>query len=108
MDKFNWGPSFININLDLLEAYSACQNSLEVVAIQEAHIAKCEAEQAAKASQNPNERYNLPPSDDEEEESEEEDEEDEDNSFFKKKNSSRPPRRYGLPPSDSEEDVEEE
>lgn len=48
MDKFNWGPSFIAINLDLLDAYAACTDSASVVAAQNAHIERCEAEQAAR------------------------------------------------------------
>lgn len=81
MSKFGWGPSFISINLDLLEAYSRCADSNEIVAIQNAHIAMCEAEQAEreakKGSQdlmtaNPNRQgrnLDLPPtwSDEEEE-----------------------------------------
>lgn len=50
LDKFGWGPAFIQINLDLLEAYSQCANSAEIVEVQNTHIAKCEAEQAAKAA----------------------------------------------------------
>jgi pre-rRNA-processing protein TSR3 len=102
LDKFKWGPSFIDINLDLLEAYSQCANSTEIVAVQNDHIERCEAEQAAKAAgdgalngdllvSNPNRqgrRLDLPPtwsdeeatgeeSEEDEEEESEEDEEDE-------------------------------
>lgn len=48
LEKFKWGPSFISINLDLLDAYAACANSTEIVAVQNAHIATCEAGQAAR------------------------------------------------------------
>lgn len=89
LDKFKWGPAFISINLDLLDAYAACADSVEVVAVQNAHIERCEAEQAAKESggaedlltSNPNRqnrRFDMPPSDDEEEgEDEESDDEEE-------------------------------
>ena len=90
MDKFNWGPSFIDINLDLLEAYADCTDSASVVAAQNAHIERCEAEQAAREAAgtpdlmqaNPNRqgrRLDLPPtwSDEEAEEDGESDEEDE-------------------------------
>lgn len=90
LDKFKWGPSFISINLDLLEAYSACANSTEIVAVQNAHIERCEAEQAAKEAAGPsadlmtsnpnrqNRRLDLPPtwSDEELEEAEESNSED--------------------------------
>jgi pre-rRNA-processing protein TSR3 len=53
MSKFKWGPSFIDINLDLLDAYAACTNSAEIVAVQNAHIERCEAEQAAREAAGP-------------------------------------------------------
>jgi pre-rRNA-processing protein TSR3 len=31
MDRFRWGPVFIEINMEMLEAYSAASNSAEVV-----------------------------------------------------------------------------
>jgi pre-rRNA-processing protein TSR3 len=34
MNRFKWGPTFININRELLEAYSAAETSAEVVGIQ--------------------------------------------------------------------------
>jgi len=81
LEKFKWGPEFISINLDLLDAYAACTNSTEIVAVQNAHIERCEAEQAAKEAAGPgadlmtanpnrqNRRLDLPPtySDEEEE-----------------------------------------
>ena len=45
MGKFKWGESFIKINYELLEGYSACANSAEVVQVQNDYIAKCEKEQ---------------------------------------------------------------
>ena len=84
MAKFKWGPSFIDINLDILDAYAACSNSAEIVAVQNAHIEKCEAEFAAQKAAGPkgdllvanpnrqNRNLGLPPSwSDEEEEGQE-------------------------------------
>lgn len=93
MSKFKWGPSFISINLDLLDAYAACEDSVGVVAVQNAYIERCEAEQAQRESMkgsdlndlmtfNPNRqnrRLDLPPtySDEEEEEDDGEEEDSE-------------------------------
>ncbi|MGY5881755.1 MAG: DUF367 domain-containing protein [Candidatus Thorarchaeota archaeon] len=34
MSVFKWGPSFITLNQELLDAYAACESSIEVVRIQ--------------------------------------------------------------------------
>ncbi|EFC39753.1 DUF367 domain-containing protein [Naegleria gruberi] len=46
--KFKWGHSFIELNYDLLEAYSQCKNSAEVVAVQQDYITKLEKEASSK------------------------------------------------------------
>lgn len=38
MSGFKWGPHFLKLNEELLEAYSKAENSLEVVKIQNEHI----------------------------------------------------------------------
>ncbi|KAG2394264.1 hypothetical protein C9374_004028 [Naegleria lovaniensis] len=44
LGKFKWGHSFIELNYDLLEAYSNCNNSLEVVKVQQDYLKKLEEE----------------------------------------------------------------
>lgn len=39
LESFQWGSEFVRINLDLLEAYSACDGSEEVLAVQAKHLA---------------------------------------------------------------------
>lgn len=38
MGKFKWGHSFLSLNEELLEAYAACSNSVEVVAVQDKYL----------------------------------------------------------------------
>lgn len=67
LSQFKWGQTFIDINEDLLEAYSECETSADVVKVQNDHIEKCERERNMKGG------YELPPSDSEEYSSEFED-----------------------------------
>lgn len=46
MSKFSWGHSFIELNNELLETYSACQNSKEILAAQDNYLLKVRAEKA--------------------------------------------------------------
>jgi pre-rRNA-processing protein TSR3 len=48
LNKFKWGQSFYTVNKELLQQYSQCKSSAEVVKIQNDYIAKCEAEQEQK------------------------------------------------------------
>ncbi|KAF0982278.1 hypothetical protein FDP41_011208 [Naegleria fowleri] len=48
LGKFKWGHSFIELNYDLLEAYSNCNNSLEVVKVQQEYLKKLEQEASLK------------------------------------------------------------
>jgi pre-rRNA-processing protein TSR3 len=42
--KFKWGPTFINVNRELLDAYEGCKNSAEVVRVQDAKLKQFEKE----------------------------------------------------------------
>ena len=46
--KFKWGHSFFELNNDLLEAYAACENSVEVVKVQQDYLEKLEKEIQSK------------------------------------------------------------
>lgn len=58
MSKFSWGPAFLDINQELLEAYSGCQDSKEVLAVQESTLKKIEEEQEQGRGE-----IDLPPTD---------------------------------------------
>jgi pre-rRNA-processing protein TSR3 len=57
LSPFTWGNEFIKINLELLEMYSSCKNSEEVIAAQTEWMHKLELEAAAKATRT----IDLPP-----------------------------------------------
>ena len=44
LSKFKWGPTFINLNYELLEGYSKCKDSQSVVEFQNKWLLKCEQE----------------------------------------------------------------
>lgn len=44
MSHFKWGHTFIAINQELLERYSECANSAEVVQVQKQYLEQCEKE----------------------------------------------------------------
>lgn len=44
LSKFSWGHSFIELNTELLEAYSACKNSKEILAAQDEYLQKAREE----------------------------------------------------------------
>lgn len=44
LSKFSWGHSFIELNNELLETYSACHNSKEILAAQDEYLQKVQAE----------------------------------------------------------------
>lgn len=64
MGRFGWGPNFLKINRELLDAYSACADGAEVIAAQNRLLATWQAEQLVQ------ERM-MPPSESESESSEE-------------------------------------
>lgn len=45
--KFAWGHSFVSLNAELLERYSACEDAAGVIAVQEDWLAMLEREQSA-------------------------------------------------------------
>ncbi|KAF4325270.1 hypothetical protein BBO99_00000386 [Phytophthora kernoviae] len=69
MEEFSWGEEFLKINADCLEAYSACENSTEVVEAQNAYLAACQTEHDQRSR-----RMDLPSLESEDEEEDEEDE----------------------------------
>lgn len=44
MAHFGWGDSFFDVNAELLNGYATCKNSAEVIAFQDAFVAKSELE----------------------------------------------------------------
>ncbi|XP_049849462.1 18S rRNA aminocarboxypropyltransferase-like [Schistocerca gregaria] len=44
LNRFNWGPTFLKINSELLQAYCLCKTSAEVVQAQSKYIEACERE----------------------------------------------------------------
>ncbi|KAG3109342.1 hypothetical protein PI125_g11010 [Phytophthora idaei] len=66
MDEFTWGPEFLKINADCLEAYAACENSEQVVEAQNAYLAACQTEHEQRLL-----RMNLPTMESDEESEEE-------------------------------------
>ena len=68
LQKFKWGPTFFRINIELLEAYAACEDGVAVIECQNEWVTRLQAEKASKGTRD------LPPlSADEEEQSETED-----------------------------------
>ncbi|XP_045604284.1 18S rRNA aminocarboxypropyltransferase [Procambarus clarkii] len=67
LSKFKWGKTFIKINEELLEKYSACSTSAEVVEAQNVYLQELDEE-----SRRIKDDMDLPPSESEEEEEEEE------------------------------------
>jgi len=59
LNCFKWGHAFISINKDLLEKYSNCATSAEVVQVQNDWIAMCEAEHENSRKTS----FDLPPQD---------------------------------------------
>eukprot|EP00124_Ichthyophonus_hoferi_P003093 Ihof_evm1s248 gene=Ihof_evmTU1s248 len=50
MGRFKWGHSFIDVNRELLDKYSMCKNSLEVIEVQSQWMAMLEDEMDTKAA----------------------------------------------------------
>ena len=50
MSRFSWGPAFIDINRELLDKYSECKTSEEVIKIQNEHLETMENEKKVKES----------------------------------------------------------
>lgn len=47
MDRFKWGHTFYEVNDELLQKYAACENSAEVVAVQDAYLKQITEESRA-------------------------------------------------------------
>jgi len=78
LSKFSWGPSFLDINRELLDKYSSAANSQEVLEIQNKHLELMEKEKIRKENKNKKsskggylDDMDLPPSDSESDYSEE-------------------------------------
>merc|ERR1712168_692582 len=66
MSKFSWGHAFIELNEELLEEYSKCDSSKQVLEVQDKVLARLAEEEAAKRDC----AIDLPPSESEESDSE--------------------------------------
>jgi len=115
MSRFPWGPSFIDINRELLDKYSACKTSEEVIKIQNEHLEVMENEKKAKESSKSKQGggflddVDLPPS---QSESENESDSDVENLVVKRDEKSNQVGGYlddvDLPPSDIDSEDESE
>ena len=79
MSKFSWGPAFLEINRHLLDQYSACANSQEVLEVQNKHLDLMEREKQSKEEKSRNQNrddylddIDLPPSESDNDDDEEE------------------------------------
>lgn len=59
LSKFSWGHAFIELNNELLERYSACTSSKEILQVQDTYLQEAQVER-----QNRREQYDLPLSSD--------------------------------------------
>ena len=57
MEKFSWGPSFLELNSEYLEKYSACTSSKEILDVQQMILEELEEEHNRKKDE-----IDLPPS----------------------------------------------
>ncbi|XP_053694917.1 18S rRNA aminocarboxypropyltransferase [Sabethes cyaneus] len=57
LNKFSWGHSFLTLNQELLDSYANCQNSKEILEVQNKYLEKAEAEQNDR-----NREVDFPPS----------------------------------------------
>ncbi|KAF1759587.1 hypothetical protein GCK72_016054 [Caenorhabditis remanei] len=70
MRPFSWGEHFLELNRELLEIYSKCETSEEVIRAQNEYLERIDRERELDNSR----QIDLPPSDSEEDEDEEEEE----------------------------------
>lgn len=66
LNKFSWGHSFIELNEEILDKYSACQTSKDVLAAQDEYLKQVQAEKANRSNE-----IDYPPSSSSEEEEDE-------------------------------------
>ena len=82
LSRFSWGPSFIEINRELLDKYSECRTSEEVIRVQNNHLKLLEKEKDKKEENTKRNKekggylddLDLPPSDSEDDYDDEEEE----------------------------------
>merc|ERR1711972_695692 len=113
MSRFSWGPAFIDINRELLDKYSECKTSEEVIKIQNEHLDAMENEKKVKESSKSKQGggfldgVDLPPS---QSESETESDSEIEHLIVKKDEKSNQVGGYlddlDLPPSESEDESE--
>lgn len=72
VSKFKWGKTFLKMNEELLDKYSACKSSSDVVEVQNLYLQQLEEESRAERD-----KIDLPPSESESESEEDEEEEEE-------------------------------
>ncbi|KAI6204812.1 Ribosome biogenesis protein TSR3-like protein [Aphelenchoides besseyi] len=65
MSKFKWGPNFLELNREALDAYAKCSNAREVIDAQTAFIERIDAENRERRDQT----IDLPPNSSDEDES---------------------------------------
>lgn len=68
LHQFKWGHSFLSLNNELLNSYSSCTSSAEILKVQEDYLKTIEEEYNSKAKG----EIDLPPSDDSTDESDNE------------------------------------
>jgi pre-rRNA-processing protein TSR3 len=89
LQKFKWGPNFVTLNQELLEAYMQCETSAEIVEVQNLYLEKNQRREVEEEEEEDRKEVDQEGSADEEdlfitgnpnrvEESEEEDDEEED------------------------------
>lgn len=71
MEGFGWGHAFFEVNGELLERYALCEDSAQVVAVQNEYIAECEEEVRQKRHDDYDHAFQI--DDESESEGEEED-----------------------------------
>ncbi|XP_041363175.1 18S rRNA aminocarboxypropyltransferase-like [Gigantopelta aegis] len=87
LSKFKWGASFYKVNRELLDKYTTCKSSAEVIAVQQEYLASLEEEkQRVKPDLtdidmsleqcNPNRCLNIPEDSSEEEDTDDDDDDD--------------------------------
>jgi len=88
LSKFKWGRSFLSLNDDLLNLYSKCSSSSELVAAQNDYLANLDSKDSGQ-----NRCYDLPPSESEEDEEEESEEEENEKEVEEGKGESEEPNK---------------
>jgi pre-rRNA-processing protein TSR3 len=68
MNKFKWGPNFVELNKEALTEYKKCANAQEIIAAQTKYMAKLDEENTKRRKHS----IDLPPSESEEELTDEE------------------------------------